>query len=75
MLTGVLCSEWCVLLLHNVYEDTTIGQRYGKVEVAQATIQLTAGNDLQLVHILFVPVTLYFLRARQILARIALSAR
>ena len=35
-----MCSEWCVLVsLHNMYEDSTIGQRSGIVEVAQVAIQ------------------------------------
>ena len=40
MLKGVLCSEWCVLLLHSTYEDTKKGQRSGKVVVEQAIIEI-----------------------------------
>ena len=75
MLRGVVFSKWCVLLLHNMSEDTTTGERNGKVEVAQAAIQTDYRQQLPLNAHYICPQSLSTsLRMSQITARIAVSA-
>ena len=44
MLSGVMCSEGCVSLLHNKYVVTTINQTNVEVEIVQMTTAISVGT-------------------------------